>query len=59
MESTDNAFEMRLLIVLSAETANITIFSCFYIFSESFLVALFPTTGSNPITVDIFRLVKS
>ena len=29
MESSDNAFEMRLLIVLSDETANIAIFSCF------------------------------
>ena len=29
MESSDNAFEMRQLIVLSPETANIAIFSCF------------------------------
>ena len=29
MESYENAFEMRLLIVLSDETANIAIFSCF------------------------------
>ena len=38
MESSDNAFEMRLLIVLSAETANIAIFSCFSIFKDSFLI---------------------
>ena len=35
MESSDNAFEMRLLIVLSAETAKIA----------SFLVFLFSTTS--------------
>ena len=46
-------FEMRLLIVLSAETANIAIFSCFTIFNESFLIARFSTTWSNPITIDI------
>ena len=49
MESSDNTFEMRLLIVLSAETANIAIFS---IFKDSFLIASFPTTRSNPIIID-------
>ena len=39
MESSDNAFEMRLLIVLSAETANIAIFSCFSFFNDIFLIA--------------------
>ena len=39
------------LIVLSAETANIAIFSCFSIFNESILVARFSTTRSNPITI--------
>ena len=52
MESSYNAFEMRTLIVLSDETANIAIFSCFPIFKESVLVARFPTTRSNPITTD-------
>ena len=42
---------MRLLIVLSVETANIAIFSCFSIFNEIFLIALFLTTRSNPITI--------
>ena len=36
MESSDNAFEMRLLLVLGDETANIAIFS---ISEESFLIA--------------------
>ena len=40
MESSDNAFEMRLLIVLSAETANIAIFSCFPIFNDIGFVQL-------------------
>ena len=44
MESSDNAFKMRRLIVLSAETANIAIFSCFSIFNDIFLIAQFPTT---------------
>ena len=52
MESSDNAFEMRLLIVLSAETGNIAIFSCFPIFKQNFLIASFPTTRSNPKTID-------
>ena len=39
---------MRQLIVLSTQTANIM----FSIFSESFLIARFPTTRSNPITID-------
>ena len=52
MESSVNAFEMRLLIVLSIETVNIAIFSCFYIFNDIFLIARFPTTRSNPITID-------
>ena len=52
MEPSDYAFEMRLLIVLSAETANIAIFSCSYIFNESILVARFSTTRSKPITID-------
>ena len=51
MESSDNAFDMRLLIVLSAETANIAIFSCFSICNDIFLIARFPTTRSNPITI--------
>ena len=51
MESSDNAFEMRLLIVLCAETANIAIFSCFSIFNESILDATFPTTRSNLTTI--------
>ena len=41
MESSDNA------IVLSAETANIAIFSCF----SCFVIARFPTTRINPITI--------
>ena len=52
MVSSDNAFETRLLILLSAEIANIAIFSCFSIFNDIFLIAQFPTTRSNPITVD-------
>ena len=47
MESCDNAFQMWLLIVLSTETANIAIFSCFSIFNESILVSRFPTTRNN------------
>ena len=43
MKSSDNAFKMRLLMMLSAETANITIFSCFSIFNDIFLIARFPT----------------
>ena len=39
MKSSDNAFEMILLIVLSDETANIAILSCFSIFKDSFLIA--------------------
>ena len=52
MESSDNAIDMRLLIVLSAETANIVIFSCFSLFSDIFLIARFPETRSKPITND-------
>ena len=52
MESSDNAFEMRLLIVLSAEIANIAIFSCFSIFIEIVVISRFPATRSNPITID-------
>ena len=52
MKSSDNVFEMRLLIVLRAETAYIVIFSCFSIFIDIFLIARFPTTRSNPITID-------
>ena len=52
MESSDNTFEMRLLIVLTVETANIAIFSCFSIFKESFLITWFSTTRSNLITID-------
>ena len=48
MESSNNAFEMRLLIVLTAETANIAIFSCFSIINDIFLIARFATTRSNP-----------
>ena len=47
IELSDNAFEMRLLIVLSVETANISIFSSFSIFNNIFLIARFPTTRSN------------
>ena len=36
MESSDNAFEMRLLILLSDETATIAIFSCLSIFNDIF-----------------------
>ena len=50
MVSSD-ALEMRLLIVLSAETSNIPIFSCFSIFNDIFLIARLPTTRSNPITI--------
>ena len=52
MESPDNAFEMTLLIVLSVETANIAISSCFSIFKDRFFIARFPTTKSNSITID-------
>ena len=44
--------ELRLLIVLRVETAIIAIFSCFSIFNDIFLIARFPTTRSNPITID-------
>ena len=36
MESSDNAFAMRLLIVLSGKTANIVIFSCFLVSNTAF-----------------------
>ena len=52
MESSDNYFGMRLLIVVSDETSNIAIFSCFSIFKDSFLIAWFPTTRSNLIKID-------
>ena len=39
MESSDNAFEMTLLIVVSDETANIAIFSGFSIFNDIYLIA--------------------
>ena len=45
-------FEMRLLIVLSDETANIAIFSSFSIFNEIFLIARLHTTRRNHITID-------
>ena len=51
MESSDNAFEMRLLIVVSAETANIAILSCFSTFNDIFLIARFPITRSSPLTI--------
>ena len=51
MESSDNAFEMRLLISLRTEAANIEIFSCFSIFNESFLISRFPTTQSKLTTI--------
>ena len=51
MESSDSAFDMRLLMVLSTEIANIAIFACFSIFNDIFLIARFPTTRSNPITI--------
>ena len=51
MESSDNAYKIRQLIMLSAETVNIAIFSC-SIFNEGFLIAWFPTTRSKPITID-------
>ena len=38
--------------MFSVETVHITIFSCFSIFKDSFLIASFPTTRSNPITID-------
>ena len=43
---------MRLLIVLSLETANIAIVSCFSIYNDIFLIARFPTIRSNSITID-------
>ena len=52
LESSDNAFEMRLLIVLSIETANIAILSCFSIFNDSFFSARFPSNRSNLIGID-------
>ena len=52
MVSSVNAFEMRLLIVLRVETANIAIFSCFSIFNDILLIVRFPTTRSYPITID-------
>ena len=52
MDPSDNAIEMRLLIVLSDETANLAIFLCFSIFYDIFLIVQFPTTRSNPITID-------
>ena len=39
MDPSDNTFEMRLLIVLSYDTANIAIISCFSIFNDIFLIA--------------------
>ena len=36
---------------LKEETANISIFSCFYIFNDIFLIARFPRTRSNPIAI--------
>ena len=56
MESSDNAFEMRLLIVLCAETDNVATFWCVSIYNESFIVAQFPTTRYNPITIDTVSL---
>ena len=56
MVSSVNVFEMILLIVLSVETANIAIFSCFSIFKDIFLIYRFPTTRSNPITIDTASL---
>ena len=52
MVSSHNAFEMRLLIVLSVEINNIAIFSCFSIFNDIFLIARFPTTRRNHIIID-------
>ena len=52
LESSDNSFEITLLTVLSAETVNIAIFSCFSIFNDIFLINRFPTTRSNPIAID-------
>ena len=51
MELSDNALEMRLPIVLSAETANIAFLSCFSFFNDIFLFARFSTTRSNPMTI--------
>ena len=52
-KSSENAFEMILLIVLSAETANVAVFSFFFsIFKKSILVARLPATQGNPITID-------
>ena len=39
MEPSDNAFEMRLLIVLSYESANIAMISWYSIFKDSFVIA--------------------
>ena len=43
MDPSDNAFEMRLLIVLIDETADIAIFSCFSIFDDIFSITWFRT----------------
>ena len=51
MESSDNSFDLILRIVLSAKKANIAIYSCFSIFNVIFLIARFPTSRSNPITI--------
>ena len=39
MDPSENAFEMRLLMVLSDEIANIAIFSCVSIFNDIFFIA--------------------
>ena len=44
IESSYNAFDMRLLTVLTAQTAIVAICSCFTIFNDSFLMARFPTS---------------
>ena len=51
MVSPVNAFDMRILIVLSDQTANIAIFSCFSLLKDIFLIARLPTTRSNPKTI--------
>ena len=51
MVSSVNAFDMRLLIVLSNKKANIAISSCFSIFNDIFLITRLQTPRSNPKTI--------
>ena len=51
MESSDNAFEMRILIVLSAETANIAIFSWYFYFQRHLFNCSISYNSKYPITI--------